>query len=128
MKKVLFYVQIFAVLATLLFYLGGITGLYAQFFLGIIQVLSAVVLLVNIRTMSSRVKRLFAIYGILVITVFLMLGHYLVFELNEQLLIAGMVLAMLTAIYFTFFTYKVMKDKERLSHRGSFSILDFPED
>jgi hypothetical protein len=128
MKRFNFYFQLVAVVTVAILYIWGMPGLVGHFFLGIVQLLTAIAILIQYRSWGQTIRNGIIVYWALVILT--ALSFYLILQLNLLGFWATgtMVFTGGIAIYFTWLSYQIMQGETRRRRRGNFSILDFPTD
>lgn len=128
MKRFNFYFQLVAVFTVAFLYLWIVPGMVAHFFLGIVQLISALVILVQFNKWNKTVRTGIIVYWALVIIAVLSfilssrLGHYEAWAVGTMVFTGGI------AIYFVWLSFQIMESQPRRRRRGNFSILDFPTD
>lgn len=124
--KILFWTNLTIFLATVLSYAVAVVyGLLGQALLGLVQIVSAIILLFSWSILTKKNRKLLLNYGI--ISLIYLPFAYLVYDsirsTNEALIAVGIITPLVIAAYFIFALHRIKSNRA-----GKKQINDYPVD
>lgn len=108
--KYIYYTNKIILITTLVLYLTYYLGLYAQIVLGIVQVISALLLLFQWELFTKKIKiKLFYYYSLVIIYGFCWFLDWTLSDNDVFIILVVMIIPMSIAIYFFSILYKIYK-------------------